>query len=115
MGTNDLRQRALHFLGSGWASRAGRSLSRAECGYVLYTACGLGYMAFASWQITVGYQAHLEHLLAAHIARSLAAALGWCLPCLFVLVVGLGMAHEVAGAQARDYAGGEALEQRLNK
>ncbi|HWE61584.1 MAG TPA: PqqD family protein [Chloroflexota bacterium] len=115
MDTHGLRERALHFLASGRAFRHGQRLSRAEQGYVLYALCGLGYMAIACWQILVVYQTHIEGLLTTRMPRPAAEALGWCLPALFVLLVGLGMAHELARAQVMECAGGEALEQRINK
>jgi len=129
--TNHPRQRAIGFLARDLAPgcRAGR-FTRAAAGAVLYAVGGLAYVVFMGAQIVLIYRAQLAHLVGAYLPQPVAASLGWGLAGLFLLVVGLGVLHEIATGRAsltdHQFApgatrprppdnGGEALEPRISK
>ena len=129
--TNHPRQRAIGFLARDLAPqcRAGR-FTRAAAGALLYAVGGLAYVIFMGAQIVLIYRARLAHLAGAYLPQPVAASLGWGLAGLFLLVVSLGVLHEIAMARSSPVSsrfapsatrmrptdnGGEALEPRISK
>jgi putative peptide zinc metalloprotease protein len=142
--TSNLRRKAMGFLALEFLPRlrAGK-LTRAEQGYALFGICAIAYIAFMCSQIVLVYRTRAEQSVAMHLPHLLAAALGWIVAALFLVLVGLGTAHDIAAARAarragatrtmaavaalagetagademdrQNGAGGEALEQRISK
>jgi hypothetical protein len=142
--TSNLRRKAMGFLALEFLPRlrAG-TLTRAEQGYALFGACAIAYIVFMCSQIVLVYRTRAEQSVAMHLPHLLAAALGWIVAALFLVLVGLGTVHDIAAARAarrtgatptmaavaalagektgaeelsrQNGAGGEALEQRISK